>query len=173
MPTGVLLAAERAVTMAGTITPTPKLVLDVGCGYGKYGVLLREYLDPTPEVHGVEAWEPYVEPHRLRGIYDHLYVGDALQLPWSVIRSYDLVMMGDVIEHMPKDEAMNFLSRCKGWVVVATPVHFFETHGDDLPPTEAHVSHWARTDFEETGRLQHYEESYGCIVARLSPQVGG
>ena len=70
MPTSVLLLAERAVTLAATITPTPRTVLDVGAGYGKYGVLLREYLDPTPEVWGVEAWPPYVDAHRLAGIYD-------------------------------------------------------------------------------------------------------
>lgn len=168
MPTGVLLAAERAVTMAGTITPTPKLVLDVGCGYGKYGVLLREYLDPTPQVHGVEMWVPYVGDHRLAGIYDMLMVGDALELPADKLAQYDMVMMGDVIEHMEKDAALQFLSRCTGWVVIATPVIFFETHGD-LPPTEAHVSHWDRTDFESTGRLEHYEEMYGCIIARLRP----
>lgn len=170
MPTGVLLAAERAVTMAGTIQPTPSLVLDVGCGYGKYGVLLREYLEPTPVVHGVEAWQPYVEQHKLRGIYDHLYVGDALDLSPSVVNVYGLVMMGDVIEHMPKDKALNFLTMCKGWVVIATPVHFFETHGD-LPPTEAHVSHWSREDFESTNRLDHYEESYGCIIVRLHQTI--
>ena len=67
MPSGVLLVAERTVTLAGTIQPTPQRILDVGAGYGKHGVLLREYLDPTPTVHGVEAWEPYVKAHRLEG----------------------------------------------------------------------------------------------------------
>lgn len=169
MPTGVLLVAERAVTVAGQIKPTPQYILDVGCGYGKYGVLLREYLDPTPQIHGIELWEPYVEPHRLRGIYDHLRVGDALLLPQPVLDNFDMVMMGDVIEHMPKEDALAFLGRVKGSQVIVTPVVYFQAGNDSLPPTECHVSHWTRQDFEDTGRLEHYEESYGAIVARLGP----
>lgn len=169
MPTGILLVAERAVTIAAQIAPTPRRILDVGCGFGKYGVLLREYLTPTPRVDGIELWEPYVEPHRLRGIYEQLHVGDALHLPRKTLDDYDMVMMGDVIEHMDKQSALAFLGRVRGAVVVATPVVFFQAGNDELPPTECHVSHWSRADFEGTGRLDHYEESYGAIIARLSP----
>lgn len=168
MPTGILLVAERAVTVAAQIAPTPRRILDVGCGFGKYGVLLREYLDPTPQVDGIEMWEPYVEPHRLKGIYTTLRVGDALHLKRADLDPYDMVMMGDVIEHMDKDAALAFLSRVSGSVVIATPVAFFQAGHEGLPPTESHVSHWDRKTFEDTGRLEHYEESYGAIVARLS-----
>jgi hypothetical protein len=48
MPTGNLLVAERTVVIAAQIRPVPTKVLDVGCGYGKYGVLLREYIDGLP-----------------------------------------------------------------------------------------------------------------------------
>lgn len=169
MPTGVLLVAERTVTLAGTVNPAPKRILDVGCGYGKHGVLLREYVHPTPQVHGIEAWEPYVKPHRLKGIYDHLRVGDALELTTDDLEPYDMVVMGDVIEHMEKEAALAFLARVRGWVIIATPVHHFHTD-EGLPPTEAHVSHWTRPDFEGTGRLDHYEERFGAIICRLRPQ---
>lgn len=168
MPTGVLLVAERTITIAGTVTPSPGIVLDVGCGYGKHGVLLREYLHPTPIVHGVEAWEPYVTANRLRGIYDKLIVGDVLEMTKKQLDKYDMVVMGDVIEHLEKEAAIELLSRIRGWVVIATPVEHFHTD-DGLPPTEAHVSHWTRGDFEATGRLDHYEECYGAIVTRLIP----
>lgn len=170
MPTSVLLVAERAVTLAGAIRPTPRTVLDVGPGYGKYGVLLREYLDPDPErIEAVEAWEPYIAAHRLRGIYDDVFACDALRFTERDLSSYDLVNMGDVIEHMDKQEALAFLGRCPRWVVVATPLAHFDT-GPGLPPTEAHVSHWERADFEATGRLDHYEESYGALLVRLAPR---
>jgi predicted TPR repeat methyltransferase len=102
VPTGVLLVAERAVTFAGTVSPTPKRILDVGCGYGKYSVLLREYLDPDPIVDGVEAWEPYVKNHGLKKLYSTLYVSDVLDLSQEVLDKYDMVMMGDVIEHIER-----------------------------------------------------------------------
>jgi hypothetical protein len=77
--------------------------------------------------------------------------------------------MGDVIEHMPKPDALAFLDRCPGWVVIATPVDHFDT-GEGLPPTEAHVSHWTVADFAATGRLDRHEESYGALIVRLSPK---
>ena len=169
MPTSVLLLAERAVTLAATITPTPRTVLDVGAGYGKYGVLLREYLDPTPEVWGVEAWPPYVDAHRLAGIYDRLHVGDVLTLDEAVLDACDLVFMGDVIEHLDKVAALDLLARIRGWVVVNTPLAWFDT-GPGLPPTEAHRSHWTVDDFAATGRLDRHEQQHGGLLARLAPR---
>lgn len=168
MPTGALLAAERTVTYAGTITPTPRTVLDVGCGYGKFGVLLREYLDPTPEVHGIEAWPPYITAHRLTGIYDHLHTGDVTHLTRAQLDPYDLVVMGDVIEHIPTSPATALLNRIRGWIVISTPAAHFDT-GPGLPPTEAHVSHWTVDDFAATGRLERHETSHGALLVRLRP----
>jgi cyclopropane fatty-acyl-phospholipid synthase-like methyltransferase len=169
MPTSVLLVAERAITFAGTIQPAPRRILDVGPGWGKYGVLLREYLDPTPMwVDAVEAWPPYIVDHRLEGIYDTVHHGFAEDLDDVLLMDYDLVTMGDVIEHMEKDAALDFLSRCPGWVVIATPVVHFHTD-EGLPPTEAHVSHWTMDDFNKTGRVNRHEVSYGALIVRLSP----
>ena len=84
-------------------------------------------------------------------------------------RAHDMVMMGDVIEHIEKEAALDFLDHCRGWVVIATPVEHFDT-GPDLPPTEAHVSHWTLADFEATGRLDQHEIAYGAHVVRLAPR---
>jgi 2-polyprenyl-3-methyl-5-hydroxy-6-metoxy-1,4-benzoquinol methylase len=168
MPTGNLMVAERAVTFAGTIKDTPQRILDVGCGYGKYGVLLREYLEGNPVVDGVEAWPDYIEKHNLRGIYNHVYSDDVLNLDNNTLAMYDLVMMGDVIEHIEKDSAIDLLNRIPGYVIIATPFDHFHTD-EGLPPTEAHVSHWTEEDFVNTNRLNRYEVSYGSHVVRLSP----
>ena len=65
----------------------PKSILDVGCGFGKYGFLLREVLDwedfygiDQPRhwktiIDAVEIWEPYLtEIQRL--IYSEIFIGD-------------------------------------------------------------------------------------------------
>lgn len=169
MPTGVLLVAERTITFAGTLSVTPKRILDVGCGAGKHGVLLREYLDPMPIVDGVEAWEPYVEKYNLRGIYSKLFIDDVTNLSQEILDQYDLVVMGDVIEHIEKNAAIQLLDRIKGWIVIATPLDHFHTD-EGLPPTEAHISHWTKKDFQKTNRLERYEVSYGSQVVRLMPK---
>jgi hypothetical protein len=168
MPTGNLLVAERAITFAGTIQEDIKRALDVGCGYGKYGVLLREYLESHPVVDGVEAWEPYVKDHNLKGIYNKLFIDDVTNLSDKTLSVYDLVMMGDVIEHIEKKSAIKLLGRIPGWIIICTPFDHFHTDSS-LPPTEAHVSHWTKQDFIDTGRLDRYEVSYGSHLVRLSP----
>jgi len=168
MPTGHLWVAARHVEFAIEITPPPLRVLDIGCGFGKYGVLLREYISTHPQIDGCEAWEGYVEPMRLRGIYSELHVCDALDLPTEVLDRYDLINMGDVIEHMRKKPALEFLTRCKGHVLINTPVDFFHNPAD-LPHTEEHVSHWTLADFQSTGRLIRHEEYLGGHLALLGP----
>src|SRR5437870_2488502 len=74
----------------------PARVLDVGAGYGKYGVLAREYGGSTV----VDALD--INPPRYP-VYDHVYLGDLskLDLPAEASR-YDLALFIDVIEHLDK-----------------------------------------------------------------------
>lgn len=145
-------------------------ILDVGPGWGKYAVLLREYLNDKPtRIDAVEAWVPYVDQHGLGCLYDRIWPTDVCLLPDDVLASYDVVLMVDVIEHIDKAAAIELLARIPCRVVICTPVEWFATD-DGLPPTEAHVSHWTVADFEATGRLEAYSEVVGGHVARLSPQ---
>lgn len=166
MPTSNLASATKSVHLVWQTHP--KRILDIGCGAGTYGVLLRGFLDGPPIVDGCEAWPEYVDRYRLRGIYDHLHTCYAQDIADDVLATYDTVFMGDVIEHMPKDEALALLARIPGWVVIATPTHHFD-NPPDLPPTEAHVSHWTHQDFEGTTRLDYYEDHQGGQYVRLRP----
>ena len=87
----------------------PHSVLDVGTGFGKYGILCREYLelwDGTQQysdfkrrIDGVEAFSPYITPlHNY--VYDNLYVEDMRELVAKLDYSYDLVLLIDVLEHL-------------------------------------------------------------------------
>ena len=79
---------------------TPLTVLDIGPGVGTYAKLLA-----GPDVSGLiglEIWEPYVQTYRLREYYDEIIIGDArlVDLPQA-----DVVILGDVAEHMTEVEA--------------------------------------------------------------------
>jgi hypothetical protein len=142
----------------------PATVLDVGIGFGKYGLLFREYLDVSPRsergerydapsttvrIDGVEAYEPYVGPLQ-RAIYDHIFVGDALTVLPS-LGPYDLVFAADVLEHFTRDDGERFLATAAAkaalGVLVVTPA--LDLEQDDVfgNPFERHRSFWTPADF--------------------------
>lgn len=147
----------------------PGSILDVGPGFGKYGVLFREYCPRHPKMIAVEAWEPYVVDYHLRGIYEHVFVDDVLNLDDYSLNFTDAVYLGDVIEHLDKDSAIELLDRIRSPIVINTPEHFFH-NGDNLPWTETHRSHWTMDDFEATGRVVRRDSVFAGLVVTLGSQ---
>lgn len=164
MPSSALAVVPTVLNHMVALDPTS--VLDVGPGFGKYGVLFREYCPRHPRMVGVEAWEPYVVDHRLRGIYDTLFVGDVFDLGDDILNSCDVAYLGDVIEHFDKDRAVDLLARIHCPVVINTPEHFFH-NGDNLPWTEEHRSHWTLDDFRATGRVAREDVVFAGLVVTL------
>jgi len=78
----------------------PRSVLDVGPGAGAYAKLLAG-LD-VEQMIALEIFEPYIERFGLRQLYDEVIVGDARRLRYPEV---DLVIFGDVLEHMTQREA--------------------------------------------------------------------
>ena len=81
-----------------------KHILDVGPGAGSYGEIIRRVI-PDATIHAIEIFKPYVERFRLREKYDCIFIGDATKIK---IDGYDLVILGDVLEHLPCDRAIRY-----------------------------------------------------------------
>ena len=155
----------------------PRSILDVGIGFGKYGVLFREYLDIWnagdvtgirrdawgTRLDGIEIFAPYLTPlHDY--IYDHVHVGDALDLV-DGLDSYDVIFMGDVLEHFDKPEGKRligqFYQRANKCVLLTYPANAAQRGPLLGNPAEAHRSVWRREDFDE------YEQvAYTCLENR-------
>lgn len=176
MPSSNLEVAPTVLHYIWEVRPLdrPLRVLDVGPGWGKYAVLLREFVDPDAEIAGVEAWEPYIERHRLAALYDPIIAGDVRDLTAADLAGYDVVLMADVIEHLPKADAWDVLDRIAGYVVISTPRDFF-SNGPGLPHTEDHVSHWTLDDFQASSRFEVYSlpmlRDKGGVIVRLGPKA--
>lgn len=143
----------------------PGSVLDVGIGFGKYGVLFREYLDvaarPPGEpwdpgdrrvrIDGIEAWPPYVTALQ-RAVYDSVYTGEAASLLPTLPR-YDLVFASDVLEHFERRAGEAFLrlalDRARLGVLVVTPAFAIAQDAVFGNPWEAHRSVWRVSDFAD------------------------
>lgn len=171
MPTSLLALAPSIVHLAWDAEPQPRKVLDIGPGWGKYGLLLRENF-PRDHFSTIEAIE--MEPsyflgeqgRSISGIYDQLYQGDASLFSAEFFAQYDLVLMLDVIEHVEKEAAIEMLARIPGRVIVSTPVEFFH-NGPGLPESETHRSHWTVEDFGD--RVEHDASQLGAVLVRLAP----
>ncbi len=114
-------------------------VLDVGAGSGTYRKLLDGYI-----MDAVEIWEPNIERYSLRDIYRNVFNEDirGFKYDW-----YDLVIFGDVLEHLEVEEAKEVLRYAyehSKEVIVAVPYEYkqgeeegniYEIHKqDDLTP---------------------------------------
>ncbi len=81
-------------------------VLDVGAGAGTYAKLLADL--PTTGLTALEVFEPYVHTYRLRELYDEVLLGDART---TALPPADVVILGDVAEHMERAEAQDLWVR--------------------------------------------------------------
>jgi hypothetical protein len=79
-------------------------ILDVGPGAGTYGKLLREHFT----IDGLEIFEPYINKFNLNDIYHNVFVGNILAFD---ILNYDYIILGDILEHIPKYEAVDSVNR--------------------------------------------------------------
>lgn len=160
--------AENPRTADGSAEPW---VLDVGPGRGKFGLLLREYLDRPLHINAVELEQSYVTD-RLRCLYESVSVGDVTRIARHGLAIYDLVLMVDVLEHLTHDDGEQLLARIPGDVVICTPVDFFQN--PETVPSEVHRSVWTTAELEAVGAARGsgcatLYESMGGVLCRLRP----
>ena len=86
-----------------------KRFLDVGCGAGLYGDIIREVFGKEVQVDAVEGFAEYVVRYNLLSKYDRVFLEDIRKVS-SKMEDYDLIVCGDVLEHIDKADAMRVVS---------------------------------------------------------------
>jgi len=118
-------------------TSNPKSILDVGVGFGGLGMMFREIVDIRwGRVHkheweviidGVEINKDYMNP-LWSYIYDSVFLRNALEMLPDFDKKYDVVFLGDIIEHLTKEDAQKLLELSvkvsNKYVVITTPTSF-------------------------------------------------
>lgn len=107
MPTSIAEGKAWLIPRIAELQPTT--ILDIGAGEGTYARLLRPLL-PDAKIMGVEVWGPYLTDYRLAELYDWVLLGDARELD---LPAADVVILGDVLEHMAHDEALDLWARSR------------------------------------------------------------
>lgn len=117
-------------------------VLDIGAGEGKWGKLLK---GKVTKIDGIEVWKKYIAKYKLHNFYDTLYNIDMREFDFKT--KYNSAILGDVLEHLPKDEAEKFLSRLKNEVeavYLTIPVTVCIQDGNAIGnPYETHHYQWS------------------------------
>ena len=126
-------------TQTKIIEINPKTVLDVGAGQGVYLDLIRSGLGDSVEVHAVEVWQPYIDQFNLENRYNRLYAMDIREMKNF---DYDLVILGDVLEHMPETEAIELWSKISKQArraIISIPIIHYHQDAINGNPYEVHV----------------------------------
>lgn len=135
----------------------PKSVLDLGCGYGRWGILCREFLDVWQGRINKNQWKRTiigVEGHGENITEGNLYYYTSILhadikdfLSRKPQKNYELVILGDVLEHFTDEDAeivfLSALTKASRGLMLVVPI------GDDWPQGplggneyERHRSQW-------------------------------
>jgi len=149
--------------------PRKMKILDVGSGFGKYGVLCREYIDLIPSwcelginrfkdknwgirIDSVEPTEMYITP--LYGyIYDNVYRAKIEDIVDS-LSGYDIVLFIGVIEHLAELTAKTVIKKLQSKsksIIIVTPNGYKEQEEDWDNPLETHRSGWDINSLQSLG----------------------
>lgn len=154
MPTSPYAHIYSLVSYLNTLRP--QSILDIGLGNGKLGFIARDFLDVMIgeryhkrqwqiQLDGIEVFGDYIQEHQ-RAIYNDIYIGDAFDVI-DQLGQYDMILLGDVLEHFNKQKGMEFLDKC--FSHANTAVSLFIPLGDGWTqeaiygnPYETHQSSW-------------------------------
>ena len=141
----------------------PKSVLDLGSGFGKFGVLTREYTDiwnGTYEpkdwkvrIDGVEGFTKYIQNWHYE-IYSNIYICNILDFIPNI--KYDLILMIDVLEHFTGEQGEQVLKMIienSESAIITTPVQVMEQNVVNNNKFEIHRSQWTSDGLIKYGNV--------------------
>ena len=114
-------------------------VLDVGAGSGTYSDALKR-AGINLNIEAVEVWKPYIEEFDLENKYDKVYEQDIRD---RTDFNYDVVIFGDILEHMTEEEALavwDKVSKQAKNAVIAIPIIHYHQPAINGNPYEEHIT---------------------------------
>lgn len=171
----------RDIMMRWIWDKSPRSVLDVGAGSGTYGKLLRDRdsryaTGPAAFLIGLEVWRPYIGRFKLHEVYDYLIHRDVRTMTLDEWPRVDVVILGDVLEHMTEHDAVRVWNLARAAarkaVYLSIPIIHYPQGAEEGNPFEEHVvPDWNHDRVLATfpGITWHWQ---GTIVGRYEAEVG-
>jgi SAM-dependent methyltransferase len=124
-------------------------VLDLGCGPSSP----LQYCQLRYTV-GVEAFSPYYERAKSAGTHTELVNATVQELEFPA-KSFDAVVLVEVVEHLAEEEGLRILQAAERWarkkVIVTSPNGFVRQHAVDGNPLQEHLSGWPLSKMRRLG----------------------
>jgi predicted TPR repeat methyltransferase len=131
-------------------------IVDIGPGSGTYIKLIKEEAQCCVNARwiGIEIWAPYIEQFQLRDRYSEIVNADVRTVDWAQLNP-DVVIAGDVLEHMTKPDAVALVDRILAvakTLIVSIPIrHMPQDEHAYENPHEAHIKDdWSHDEVMET-----------------------
>jgi FkbM family methyltransferase len=99
-------------------------ILDVGAGAGLNLEMLKDRYD---NIDCIEVFEPYIETYNLKNRYKKVYHQNVVE--FDNFNDYDLIIMGDVLEHLTVEDSVDVLDRIaksKSEVLIQVPYQYVQ-----------------------------------------------
>jgi len=125
-------------------------VLDLGCGPNSP----IKHISGIKSSTGVEAFEPYLkesQKNKIHTKYVHSRIKD-LKFP---AKSFDAVIIIEVIEHLSSKEGLEIIKKAEKWarkkVIISSPNGFWPQKPVDNNPYQKHLSGWSHAKMKSLG----------------------
>ena len=156
----------------------PKSVLDIGSGFGKFGLLTRELLlsikaEKTGEIYpkddleidSVEEADYFLEKQAHKDIYNDVYPVNVLNLKGEFFNTYDLVLLIDVVEHWDKQKAIDWLNSINANILISTPkrVSYYKLK---YYGSRKHECQFTAQEFKDMGMVDNHSNDRSFIYLK-------
>lgn len=147
--------------------PDTELVfLDLGAGAGSWMEAIRPWFLKSKWI-AVEVWQPYVDQFCLPERYHLVTTGDIRDMRFPIV---DVVILGDVLEHMTKEEARKVwdsaIASARVGVFMSTPIiEYHQGHVHGNPYQEHVITDWDVESIKaDLPGIDVYEQGETCGI---------
>ncbi len=141
---------SRMWSVSKILSVSPARILDVGAGSGTYSDALKKYRY-RGVIDAVEVWQPYIDEFGLHSKYNNVFNEDIRTFDDL---GYDVVIFGDILEHMDKQEALDLWARVAlsaDYALIAIPIIHYHQGEMNGNPYEVHVKDdWSHEEVLDT-----------------------
>lgn len=124
-----------------------KSVLDLGCGPSSP----LQYCQNIKYSIGIEAYKPYLAESKNKKIHTKYFNKKIEELNFPD-KSFDAVIMIEVLEHLPKKLGYEILRKAEKWaikkIIITTPNGYLHQKQLDKNMLQKHISSWTKKDFK-------------------------